>query len=219
MISDPKLRTGLLIATLFAATVPLAGCDTSQAPDTQPSGDAEATALPGPVASATQTEPTAEPKKSIIRPEVTPSPIAPPPLEPEQIAVRFPDKSDEPDDAGLAAIDTLMASPTFKAGGPITIWGHTDSRGTDTINLKASRKRAEAVRDYLEEKGVAADRMTVIPLGESRPVAPNRNLDGSDNPEGRAKNRRVELRVEPPADEPAAQPTENTEDAADTSED
>lgn len=219
MISDPKLRTGLLTATLFAATVPLAGCDTSQAPDMQPSGDAEATALPGPVASATQTEPTTEPKKSIIRPEVTPSPIAPPPLEPEQIAVRFPDKSDEPDDAGLAAINTLMASPTFKAGGPITIWGHTDSRGTDTINLKASRKRAEAVRDYLEEKGVAADRMTVIPLGESRPVAPNRNLDGSDNPEGRAKNRRVELRVEPPADEPAAQPTENTEEAAGTSED
>ena len=70
------------------------------------------------------------------------------------------------------------------------------------------------MRDYLESKDVAPDRISVIALGETRPIAPNANEDGSDNPEGRARNRRVEIEVQPPAsgeqpdepDQPGAQP-------------
>ncbi|EHJ59361.1 outer membrane protein [Novosphingobium pentaromativorans US6-1] len=138
------------------------------------------------------------PKKSILRPDVSPLRDAAPSLQPVTITVRFPEQGKEPDEAGLAAIDELVANPTFKAGGAVTIWGHTDSRGSDKANLAASKKRAEAVRDYLKSKGVDTDRLTVIPLGESRPIAPNRKLDGSDDPEGRARNRRVEIRVQPP---------------------
>ena len=95
-------------------------------------------------------------------------------------------------------IDTLLSDPVVALGGPITIWGHSDSQGSDAANLSASRRRAEAVRDYLVQKGVAADRITVIAMGEARPIAPNRKLDGSDDPEGRDKNRRVEIKVDLP---------------------
>ncbi|WP_082010522.1 OmpA family protein [Novosphingobium malaysiense] len=188
-------------------------------PGVQATETALASATPDVVESPVEPSPTAEPKKSIIRPDVSPTPTEAPPLEPEQITVHFADKSDEPDEEGITALNALLHSATFKAGGPITIWGHTDSRGTDTANMKASRERAEAVREYLATKDVADERMTVIPLGESRPVAPNRNLDGSDNPEGRAKNRRVEVRVEPPQDEPGGTEQEIGTASADTAAD
>ena len=76
----------------------------------------------------------------------------------------------------------------------------------------ASKKRAEAVAHYLEKHGVAKDRITVIALGEGRPIAPNAKLDGSDDPEGRARNRRVDISVTPgdlpePAATPSAEPS------------
>lgn len=67
--------------------------------------------------------------------------------------------------------------------------GHTDSKGTDTYNQALSVRRANAVREYLVKGGVAASRIKVEGLGESRPVASNETADG------RAQNRRVELRV------------------------
>src|SRR5690606_9908300 len=79
----------------------------------------------------------------------------------------------------------------------VEVAGHTDSKGTDAYNQKLSERRATAVYDYLTNQGVAASRMTgPIGYGESRPIAPNTNEDGSDNPEGRAKNRRTELNVQ-----------------------
>lgn len=67
--------------------------------------------------------------------------------------------------------------------------GHTDSIGTEAYNLKLSQRRADSVRKYLVDHGIAADRITTEGLGESRPVASN------DTADGRAQNRRVELRV------------------------
>ena len=58
-----------------------------------------------------------------------------------------------------------------------------------------SRLRAEAVRDYLTDKGIAEERITVIALGDGRPAAPNVTLDGSDDPEGRRQNRRVDIEI------------------------
>lgn len=69
----------------------------------------------------------------------------------------------------------------------VEVEGHTDSRGSDKYNMGLSLRRAEAVRDYLISKGVAADRLTAKGYGESQPIADN-NTD-----EGRFKNRRVEL--------------------------
>lgn len=146
-----------------------------------------------------------EAKKSIIRPDIEPSPTPTPPAGPVELTVPFPARGTQPDQAGIALLDTLVADPVLALGGPITIWGHSDSTGSDAANLTASRHRAEAARDYLVKKGIAADRIAVIALGEARPVAPNRKLDGSDDPDGRDKNRRVEIKVDLPKAAPAAE--------------
>ncbi|MGH8085200.1 MAG: OmpA family protein [Lysobacter sp.] len=79
----------------------------------------------------------------------------------------------------------------------VEVAGHTDSKGTDAYNQALSERRATAVYDYLTSNGIDASRL-VGPngYGESRPIAPNTNPDGSDNPEGRAQNRRTELNVQ-----------------------
>jgi OOP family OmpA-OmpF porin len=141
---------------------------------------------------------TEEATKSIIRPDIEPSPTPTPPAKPVDVTIPFPAKGYEADTTGMALLDKLIADPVLRLGGPITIWGHSDSSGSDAANLIASRRRAEATRNYLLKKGIAADRISVIALGEARPVAPNRNLDGSDDPEGRARNRRVEIKVNVP---------------------
>jgi len=79
----------------------------------------------------------------------------------------------------------------------VEVAGHTDSKGSDAYNQKLSERRATAVYDYLTGNGVDASRLIgPVGYGESRPIAPNTNEDGSDNPEGRAKNRRTELNVQ-----------------------
>jgi outer membrane protein OmpA-like peptidoglycan-associated protein len=78
----------------------------------------------------------------------------------------------------------------------VLIEGYTDSKGSDSYNLRLSDRRAVSVKDWLLKKGgVKPRRMTTRGWGEANPVAPNTNPDGSDNPEGRQKNRRVEITV------------------------
>ncbi len=69
----------------------------------------------------------------------------------------------------------------------VEVAGHTDSIGTDNYNMGLSLRRANAVRDYLISKGIAAENLTAKGYGESQPVADNRTAAG------RFKNRRVEL--------------------------
>jgi outer membrane protein OmpA-like peptidoglycan-associated protein len=71
----------------------------------------------------------------------------------------------------------------------LEIQGYTDSTGTPEYNEKLGEERAEAVRRYLSEQGVALNRMATISYGEDHPVAPN------DTREGRAQNRRVAIVV------------------------
>lgn len=86
-----------------------------------------------------------------------------------------------------AAIRILRENPDVR----ITIEGHTDALGSDEYNEALSIRRAEAVYQYLGEGGIERDRMRIIGYGESRPLATNETV------EGRAENRRVELRVVP----------------------
>jgi outer membrane protein OmpA-like peptidoglycan-associated protein len=71
----------------------------------------------------------------------------------------------------------------------IVVEGHTDSRGTEQMNLMLSQKRADAVRTYLVSQGVESARISAVGKGESSPVADNSTADG------RANNRRVEIVV------------------------
>jgi OmpA-OmpF porin, OOP family len=78
----------------------------------------------------------------------------------------------------------------------IFINGYTDNVGNSLANLSLSERRSEAVRRALIDSGIDPARITARGLGETNPVAANRRTDGSDDPEGRAQNRRVELVLE-----------------------
>lgn len=77
----------------------------------------------------------------------------------------------------------------------IEIGGHTDSKGNDDYNYNLSRDRAISVMEHLTAKGISGKRLRAVGYGENEPVAPNTNPDGSDNPEGRQKNRRIEIKA------------------------
>lgn len=81
-------------------------------------------------------------------------------------------------------------------GAPVTIEGHTDGKGADDYNVQLSQRRAEAVKAWLvTNAAVPAASVSTRGWGESKPVAPNAKPDGSDDPEGRQRNRRVEITV------------------------
>jgi len=78
----------------------------------------------------------------------------------------------------------------------VLVEGYTDSKGSDSYNQELSQKRADSVKDWHVENGeVDEARISTKGLGESKPIAPNEKDDGSDDPEGRQKNRRVEITV------------------------
>jgi len=77
----------------------------------------------------------------------------------------------------------------------IEIGAHTDSIGDTEYNLTLSQERASNVVQYLVQKGIPVQRLVAKGYGASRPVVSNFNADGSDNEEGREKNRRTEFRI------------------------
>jgi outer membrane protein OmpA-like peptidoglycan-associated protein len=88
------------------------------------------------------------------------------------------------------AADLIRAN----AKGTVRIEGHTDAKGADVYNLKLSQRRAQSVQIWLTERGgLRGVRFVTQGLGKNRPAAPNAKPDGSDDPEGRQKNRRVEI--------------------------
>ena len=78
----------------------------------------------------------------------------------------------------------------------VAVEGHTDSIDSATFNQELSERRAENVVIALENSGVTSGRITAQGYGKRYPVAPNTNPDGTDNPAGRAKNRRVEVVIQ-----------------------
>jgi len=83
----------------------------------------------------------------------------------------------------------LKASPSKK----LTISGFADARGSDQYNVGLSQRRAVAVKEYFLTHGVPPTQVETSAFGSSLPLSPNVKPDGSDNPEGRSRNRRAEI--------------------------
>jgi OmpA-OmpF porin, OOP family len=93
------------------------------------------------------------------------------------------------------SLDDVVKLLNKRADIKVEIGGHTDGKGSDELNLNLSQARADNVVAYLISKGIARERLIAKGYGASMPIAPNKNADGSDNPEGREKNRRTEMKV------------------------
>lgn len=91
------------------------------------------------------------------------------------------------------AAEVLKSYPTAK----VTVSGHTDAKGDDAYNEALSMRRAKAVADRLAGPGGRS--LVAEGFGEKQPIAPNARADGRDDPQGRQKNRRVEIRITPDA--------------------
>lgn len=91
----------------------------------------------------------------------------------------------------LEKVATVLGSYSKSAA---SIEGHTDSKGNEPYNQKLSERRADSVRNWLRSHGVS-NQMTARGWGARKPVAPNTKPGGADDPEGRQKNRRVEIVV------------------------
>jgi outer membrane protein OmpA-like peptidoglycan-associated protein len=102
------------------------------------------------------------------------------------------------------AVDSTEISPSFQASldkvaqsmvqypdSLIDVYGHTDSTGSDQYNMDLSQRRADAVARYLISRGVSSARLQAKGMGESYPVSDNTTA------EGRARNRRVEVKITP----------------------
>ena len=100
-------------------------------------------------------------------------------------------------DLKAQATDSLMkVAAVIKAypKAPLLIEGHTDGKGAHAYNVSLSEKRAAAVKTWLvQNAGVDPARIATSGWGETKPVAPNTLPNGADNPEGRQKNRRVDI--------------------------
>ena len=112
------------------------------------------------------------------------------------ILVNLPDVTFAVDSTAISpnmrnTLDGVAASMVKYPNSLIDVMGHTDSTGSDQYNLDLSRRRAESVANYLTSRGVARARLATLGYGEQYPIANN------STPEGRAQNRRVEIRITP----------------------
>ncbi len=151
---------------------------------------------------------------SILRPEIDPPEAepTPEPLGPFKTTIGFPDGGKKLNANAVAALEAALASDQLDLGLPITLSAHSDSAGTDTLNLDVSEERGLAVAQWLIDKGVDPDRITVVAFGEQNPIEPNALPDGSPNERGRSINRRVEIEIA--ASLPAAQASPEPDGAA-----
>jgi outer membrane protein OmpA-like peptidoglycan-associated protein/tetratricopeptide (TPR) repeat protein len=99
-------------------------------------------------------------------------------------------------------LDSVHSVLTQNLGYSVEVQGHTDSKGSDEYNNRLSQNRADEAKAYLVSKGINVERVISKGYGETTPIAPN-EVDGVDNPEGRARNRRVEFKIIPDKPEEA----------------
>lgn len=183
LTSDPMAQSSLTSTaepqmTLTAATKP----SIALTADPKSTNTRVATATPEPALVATT-------KPSGIT-TTAPSDTPPPPL-PKGTTVRFTDVLFEVDSAQLKEAanpliaqfaEELLKYPTIT----VRLEGHTDSTGSESHNLKLSKRRAQSVFEKLVHHGVHPDRLSIVGYGENRPIASNANQ------QGRSQNRRVD---------------------------
>ncbi|GAO42583.1 OmpA family protein [Flavihumibacter petaseus] len=98
-------------------------------------------------------------------------------------------------DESRPALDDLARTLADSPNLVVEISGHTDNTGSPVYNQQLSERRARNVKAYLVSKGIDSSRISTVGYGDTQPVEPNVNADGSDNAEGRQKNRRTEMKV------------------------
>lgn len=144
--------------------------------------------------------PGAKVRNSFVGIEVCPAGISAPPETPVAVAahppppdtllipdVLFKFDRHELNPELFSALDTLVGKIPRAEGTTLALIGHTDNAGADDYNLELSLRRAESLAAYLRKKGLGDYILTVSGEGEKRPAHPN------DTPEGRRRNRRVEI--------------------------
>ncbi len=89
----------------------------------------------------------------------------------------------------LPTLDSIAMYLRKQPQAEVTISGHTDNIGKESYNLNLSSQRAEAVAEYFLDKGIAPEQVTFAGFGSAQPITTN------ETPEGRRKNRRVEIRI------------------------
>ncbi|MEM9030257.1 MAG: OmpA family protein, partial [Pseudomonadota bacterium] len=104
--------------------------------------------------------------------------------------ISFAPGSDKLQSSSFTTLDKVAGLSTLCDTISIEIGGHTDSRGSAEANQRLSERRAEAVRSYLEGRGLAANQLKAVGFGETKPLVPNTTA------RNRARNRRIEFRVE-----------------------
>ncbi|NHZ96809.1 outer membrane protein OmpA [Massilia sp. CCM 8734] len=137
------------------------------------------------------------PPVAVVQPPITPDAKPLPPVQDEVKSTKVSFSADALFDfdksvlkaEGKSKLDDLSSKLQGINLEVIIAVGHTDSVGTDAYNQKLSIRRAEAVKAYLQAKGIEANRIYTEGKGETQPVADNKSA------EGRAKNRRVEVEV------------------------
>jgi outer membrane protein OmpA-like peptidoglycan-associated protein len=92
-------------------------------------------------------------------------------------------------EVSIPSLTELAVVLKKKSAWGLQISGHTDNVGDDQKNLILSKKRAEAVKNFMISQGIDASRLSTLYFGETMPIASN------DTPEGRQKNRRVEMKI------------------------
>tara|TARA_B100001179_G_scaffold151994_1_gene110549 strand:- start:1629 stop:2282 length:654 start_codon:yes stop_codon:yes gene_type:complete len=170
--------------TILALAVVLAACDSD---DPAPA--------PAPVQTTDEATNGGESEgASIIRPdiEVERPPIA---LEPLRATIPFGEGGSELSDEAIAELKSMLDTDQWKQVDRVILRGHSDAGGSDEVNMRISEERAQAVADWLEERGLDEDSIRVIPFGGQNPAQPNLLPNGEPNERGRAANRRVEVTI------------------------
>ena len=98
-------------------------------------------------------------------------------------------------DESHASLNKLVALLNAHPDITIELSAHTDNKGNDAYNQRLSEARARACVAYLISKGIDTNRLQAKGYGATQPIAPNVNEDGSDNPDGRQRNRRTEFKI------------------------
>ena len=133
----------------------------------------------------------------------TPKPLPPAPLPPPAVPARLPSIFFGTNVVDLTPAQrqqvrelAVMLKQSHAVGLPIRVEGHSDRLGGRASKTRVSHLRAKAVANEFIFNGISPERITVAGHGDSQPAAPDSRADGSENPEGLALNRRVEIVIE-----------------------